>query len=185
MVQVLKKKSPDESKTACAVYDRDSDSTQIYGEGGDQPVWHVQKIYGKVDSLQWLSDNTTVLYLAKANAKSPVHLFSTNLVNNLTRDLTPFAFRNASAFYINERGTQAFALLNIEDKASYQLYKISTADDLPYKRIGQPPRAHARANSLCSTGRGHRTGQSVALAVTVGQSHRQDVRGFASFLPGR
>jgi tetratricopeptide (TPR) repeat protein len=67
-----------------------------------------------------------------------VHLFSTNLKAGLTRDLTPFAFRNARAFYTDAKAHEVFVVLNLEDKATYDLYRIATASGA-LRRIGKSP----------------------------------------------
>ncbi|HEY9734363.1 MAG TPA: hypothetical protein V6C89_20800 [Drouetiella sp.] len=81
---------------------------------------------GEISEVQWLAESSTALYLARAHANSPVHLYSIDAEKNLLRDLTPFASKNVSSFAIATNCSSVIAYIDMDKKDEFKPLLVDT-----------------------------------------------------------
>lgn len=116
--------SPDKSETVYVTSDNSFANIYLKGRGKEQDLRLMQVRADKFSKLQWLSDNKTILYLARPFPNDWVHLISTDVKTTLSRDLTPFANKSASAFELNKSKDKAFVRLTLDETKPDSIYQI-------------------------------------------------------------
>jgi len=83
---------------------------------------------GGISEVQWLPKSASVVYMARARADSPVHLYLADAKSHLTRDLTPFAGTTVQRYTVSTTSPSVIAYLDLEKRGTYQPVLIDTAN---------------------------------------------------------
>lgn len=81
---------------------------------------------GGISEVYWLPKSSSIVYMARAHANSPVHLYLADAPTHLTRDLTPFANTNVQRFLISSTSDSLIAYLDLEQKGTFAPLLIDT-----------------------------------------------------------
>ncbi|MBS1954823.1 MAG: hypothetical protein JST89_11590 [Cyanobacteria bacterium SZAS-4] len=79
-----------------------------------------------IDTIRWLADGNSVVFLAQAHATSPLHLYQSNWRTRLTRDLTPFASRSVDRFWLSKNLKILIASIDLENVGKREKWVIDT-----------------------------------------------------------
>ena len=103
-----------------------------------------QNFPGRISALKWLAGDESIVFLARAHGKAPLHLYQTNWKTKITRDLTPFGGRNVNMFLLSKDLKTLLASIDMQSKDQYFLWHVDTTSGA-ITALGKMPKDDGRA----------------------------------------
>ncbi|MBS2006962.1 MAG: hypothetical protein JST01_07975 [Cyanobacteria bacterium SZAS TMP-1] len=118
--------SPDGASCASVIYKPYQQTNITLTKSSDCSKVFEAVFPGRISSIQWLADNQTIVFLARAHSNSPIHLYSCNGKRKLARDLTPFGFRSVDKFWLSRNRKVLIASINLNEQSQYERFLVDT-----------------------------------------------------------